>query len=485
MEKGERIMRIHLTPKKGSRRLAGAAVAISALAVMLGLVPAASAHTVARAGPATAGSASAVAAPGSSACTWFPLPAALFVGDPAAFYPTLDGYYNLPGFKGVAYKITGQFPHSTTMSFTTYNDIWAIPGPNYVLNDLNIVPDPGSVNPFVPGTPVNAPHRNYTVWIWPDSFPVPAGLKNVVLYPTKAAEGVTGDKLVQWFLTMRMYHMQPGYTFRGAFPTVTAVSAANPSTSVRCPTTPVGTVARAAVAVVRKIKVTGPIGDPPEPTTGNKIYFTRYPTKMIIGPEGYSTDGCAAYAGATLPRDEISVITVHKLPQYFNNNLVTPTSIMQDYQTRYLSQVIAYWPEYPAISVNTDNAVYQPDGSWVTIYLPYAPRLTPSQLAAVRALAVAHGYNVIQLPPPPSRLRPLARLLPYPTLIYRNKAVSPSFSQSLLAVPCSTPPGSNYLDYPYQTSPAFFAQYASSPSNMGPYYLDGVKLDFAQLMAKY
>ena len=69
MEKGERIMRIHLTPKKGSRRFAGAAVAVGALAVMLGLVPAASAHTVARAGPGAAGSASAVAAPNSAAQT--------------------------------------------------------------------------------------------------------------------------------------------------------------------------------------------------------------------------------------------------------------------------------------------------------------------------------------------------------------------------------------------------------------------------------
>ena len=63
----------------------------------------------------------------------------------------------------------------------------------------------------------------------------------------------------------------------------------------------------------------------------------------------------------------------------------------------------------------------------MTIYLPADTAPDTSQLAAVRALAAAHGYNVIQLSPPPSRLRPLASLLPYPTLIYRNKAVSPSF----------------------------------------------------------
>ena len=60
-------MRINLTPKKRGGRLAGAAVAVSALAVILGLTgPAASARTVARTGPA------AVAAPGSSTCHWLP-----------------------------------------------------------------------------------------------------------------------------------------------------------------------------------------------------------------------------------------------------------------------------------------------------------------------------------------------------------------------------------------------------------------------------
>ena len=48
-------MRIHLTPKKGSRRLAGVAVAVTALAFLLGLIPAASAHTVTRAWPGRRG----------------------------------------------------------------------------------------------------------------------------------------------------------------------------------------------------------------------------------------------------------------------------------------------------------------------------------------------------------------------------------------------------------------------------------------------
>ena len=74
---GEGNMQIHLTPKKGSRRFAGAAVAVSALAIMLGLIPAASAHTVAPAGPTAARSASAAAAANPGACAQRPQPAGI------------------------------------------------------------------------------------------------------------------------------------------------------------------------------------------------------------------------------------------------------------------------------------------------------------------------------------------------------------------------------------------------------------------------
>src|SRR5689334_12867555 len=103
-------MRIRLIPQKGPRRLAGATVAVSALAMMLGLIPAASAHTVTRAGPAAAGSASAVAAPISSTCRWLPTPAQLWVTDPTNNpVGLIGGIYGAPGTVGVAYRINGQF----------------------------------------------------------------------------------------------------------------------------------------------------------------------------------------------------------------------------------------------------------------------------------------------------------------------------------------------------------------------------------------
>ena len=105
-------------------------------------------------------------------------------------------------------------------------------------------------------------------------------------------------------------------------------------------------------------------------------------------------------------------------------------------------------------------------------------------------MAARLHYNVIQAPRNPAN-RPLARLLPYPALIYRNKAISSSFKYSVNAVPCWTDPnnpataGNNYKDFTNQTSPAFFRQFGSSPRNQGPYWIGGVKLTFAQFVSKF
>ena len=274
-------MRIHLTRKKGARRFAGVAVAVTAAAFTLGLIPAASASTAAPAGPAAAGSASAVAAPSSSTCRWLPTPAKLWVTDPVNNpVGLMSGNYGKPGSVDVAYRVNGQFTHTTTMSFTIYNNLIDIPGANYVINDSQIIPDPGSVNPFVPGNLVEATPRNYTVWFWPDSVPVPAGLKNVVMYPTKPYAPGTGA--ARWFVAMRQYHPQPGYTQLAGL-RQTKVTAVSTSTMkpVRCPLIAATTFADFIVGYAHHAKYWGPIPTPPEPATGNKIYFTRAPGRRL------------------------------------------------------------------------------------------------------------------------------------------------------------------------------------------------------------
>jgi hypothetical protein len=375
------------------------------------------------------------------------------------------------------------------MSFTAYNNLVDIVAANYVLNDSQIIPDPGSVNPFVPGTRVEGTPRNYTAWFWPDDTPVPAGLKNVVLYPTKPEAPGTGE--ARWSLAMRQYHPQPGYTaIQGMRDTkITAVSAANPSRTVRCPLSVPGTFALQLVSFAQHLVYWGPIQRPPEPATGNKIYLMSAPAAVFLGLDGYPgplPQSCLQYMVATLPPDKISVITMHAVPEYFNNDLVTPASIMKDYPIRYQSIGVNYFTLntrlYNSLWTNTDDAVYTSKGEWVTVFLPGDPRLTPGQIAAVRSLARAANFNVIQMPPPPTG--PIATRIPYPSIAIRQKAISSSFPYSNLALPCWSQTH-DYKDWTNQTSPAFFAEYASNPSNNGPYYTDGVKLTFEQFISTY
>ena len=139
-------MRIHLTPKKGGRRFAGAAVAVSALAMIAGADPG---GVGAYRGPGRPGRR------GRAQIKHLPLATdagpVLGHGPSGSVFLIWDGNYNSPGSTGVAYKVTGQFPHSTTMSFTTYNNLVDINGPGYVLNDSDDHSGPRVGEPLRPG----------------------------------------------------------------------------------------------------------------------------------------------------------------------------------------------------------------------------------------------------------------------------------------------------------------------------------------------
>jgi hypothetical protein len=473
---------------KGARRF-GIAMTVGVLATV-GLIPATSASG--GTGMAAGGAASAAAAPRSSRCNWTPVPAKYWVLDPAASpVGLIGGRYGTPGTRHVAYKITGPFAHSTTQVFTSYDNLIDIPGANYTLNDSDIIPDAGSVNPFVPGTRVMAPNRNQTVYVWPDDTPVPAGLKNVVLYPTAAYPGSGEGPNPRWSMALRLYHMQPGYSTLAALRSlrITAVSATNPSQEVRCALPPPpGAFLLELTSFVTHLRFWGGIPKPAEPATGNKIYFTRMPAVQFLGLDGYPgpiPQSCMNYMLATLPEDKLSVITMHRVAENFNNNQVTPASIMKDYPIRYQSQTATLFTSstalYDSVSTNTSDGLITSDRKWVTVWLPANPRLPAAQERAVRAKAAANNWNVVQMSPKPQPWQVINNRLPWPSIAVRQKGISPNFPYSNLAMPCWSE-DHDYRTYAQQNSPEFFAKYASSPRNMGPYYVDGLKQTFGEFM---
>lgn len=93
---------------------------------------------------------------------------------------TSTGYavFNVWGDGDVVFELSGNFPHSRFMSFETESTRLAISVDH--LFDGEITPDEGSVNPFTPGTPIDAPNRAYHVYAMQNP---PDGARNVIELP--------------------------------------------------------------------------------------------------------------------------------------------------------------------------------------------------------------------------------------------------------------------------------------------------------------
>ncbi|HET9104288.1 MAG TPA: hypothetical protein VFN55_13120 [Solirubrobacteraceae bacterium] len=115
-------------------------------------------------------------------CFWAPpkgvdygrLPGALPIQTPN-LYPDVGstyfvGQYVLP--PGASLTFRGRFPRERYFSWTIFKSLSGGQiGPGDHLRDVNIVPDRGSVNPFVPGQRRDARRRFYTLHIMPGPIP--------------------------------------------------------------------------------------------------------------------------------------------------------------------------------------------------------------------------------------------------------------------------------------------------------------------------
>ena len=95
------------------------------------------------------------------------------------------------------------------------------------------------------------------------------------------------------------------------------------------------------------------------------------------------------------------------------------------------------------------------------------PHVLPSAVqATIQARAEAMGANVLEMASP---LRPLIK----PFFIYRNKVTAEGLAGSIKNVGC-------FLSGDFNQAPPSFA---SSPENMGEYFIDGVECDGADFIA--
>ncbi|MEA2271728.1 MAG: hypothetical protein QOI98_436, partial [Solirubrobacteraceae bacterium] len=103
-----------------------------------------------------------------------------FPDDSARYW--LGVYQAVPGTR---IRLTGRFAHARYISYNVYDQAQR---PLDALADVELVPNPGSVNPFVAGADRTAPSRSYTAFI--DFGKIPAHRAPNTLYTGTGQNGL-------------------------------------------------------------------------------------------------------------------------------------------------------------------------------------------------------------------------------------------------------------------------------------------------------
>lgn len=359
----------------------------------------------------------------------------------------------------IAYVINGPFPYAPWTSWTIYN---AQAEPFSLATDNAITPDEGSVNPFVVGTPVLSPERNYTLLVLPqgtDTGTLAPSLRsipasNIIASPT------TGKGFI---IANRVYNAFPGYNRGGAagptstpFPTVKAVnfqtgadvdcSAQNLIPDGKPPTQmPTNSETRApSEAVIQLTDGTklpiGPQGSrrSAEGTNAavagaeyapaldpNLIEFTRPP--LLPGADVSSIpppDNCAGYLGAATSTTKVGLIRLPHVAQWFDTSHLTATTPFAQEQTTYISFTqygsgISFYDPGSKNTGSLGNEELKVDSSGGATILVWPASLSPKQQAQVTAYATKNGFAVMR----GGQKGPVTT----PNLFVRLKGASPSY----------------------------------------------------------
>ena len=126
--------------------------------------------------------------------------------DTSAVYWT-GTYVPIPGTR---IRIQGQFPHARYTSFNTYNTIGR---PIDSIADVQIKPDAGSTNPFLPGANRQATKRDYTVFI--EFGAKPPRPKPNTIYAGTSEDGSPSPAGIFWY---RVYVPDAGGDRKGNVP---------------------------------------------------------------------------------------------------------------------------------------------------------------------------------------------------------------------------------------------------------------------------
>jgi hypothetical protein len=409
----------------------------------------------------------------------------------------------------VALEITGDFPYAAWTSWTVYDDAKQGAMPVSVVKDSDIVPEQGSENPFVVGTPVLSPDREFRLLVLPkgtDPSGIDASLSdvpadNVLTRPTK------GDYFI---LANRVYNAFPGYNLGGAvgptntpFPQVRTVnyetgdpvdcSKVNLLPSPRSPQD----MPQANHAVLDAVPLTngeqltlGPQASRPghegleyaPALDARYIEFTRPP--ILPGADVPSVpppDSCAGYLGAQTSTTKIGLIRIPHVATWFDTRHLTDTTPFEQKQSTFFSLTQygtargAYRPGRPQ-TASLGNEELQVDTSGGSTILVWPRSLSRVDQRQVFDLARRQGWALLR----GDAQGPATT----PNLFVRMKGSSESYQGGYTPTPERDGVPCYFDDHPQQTHwyKVTGDKYVASPANIGPGAPQGVNCTTEELL---
>jgi hypothetical protein len=288
----------------------------------------------------------------------------------------------------------------------------------------NIVPNPGSVNPYTPGTRIFAPKRSFKILLTGDAVAqsdLPAslaGIANRVTWP-QAADSFT--------LMQRSYGAKTGYDVGGTggplnipwadvrtydIKTGKPANCANvePARDVLQRLSPYNTVGFTgidrlprSVGAVFPGRRPGPETYTPKPNP-DLVEFFRVPSNGTGLPGGVvpppAPDTCANYISAKLNQREIAVIRIPKVPSFQPTDPTANATYKQTDAGYYVWQVLGrarqdFRPHSPFnFTLGAEDIKLDSTGGATFVVWPRSMGL--AQRAAVFALAAARGWNLLE-----------------------------------------------------------------------------------------
>lgn len=416
--------------------------------------------------------------------------------------------------ESIGYVMEGAFPYGTYTGWDIYGE-----GGNAtaLMKAAAMVPEPGSQNPYVPGTPMLAENRDFRLLILPettDRSTLPASLRliqNVLETPASA----DADSFV---LAIRLYGALPGYNLGGYggpddldFPKTTAVNLATGN--------PVDCTSLSLLGDKGRQPDDMPVREE-DPDNGNAVHLTDLDKKLFLGgptlprvdgdvtlsslPPGLDgfefapvidptliqftrpplapgagvpsvppPDSCSGYLGAGVDPDQIALIRVPRVPSFLSNKNVTPETLyeQEDVQfygvTMYGSNLGLYLPGSPYTN-SLGNETFMPDrsgGSTILVW-PRRGRLSAKEQNKLFRKAARRGWVLLR--------GGEENAITTANILVRQKGAAADYSggfeptDEVSGVPCF------FDDSSGAWSSIDDATYVASPSNMGAAAPQGV-----------